>query len=25
MERGGVISEPRFTWAQETEAADHKA
>ena len=25
MERGGVISEPRLTWAQETEAVDYKA
>ena len=25
MERGGVISEPRLTWAQETEALDYKA
>jgi heme-degrading monooxygenase HmoA len=23
MERGGVISEPRITWAQEAEAADY--
>ena len=25
MERGGVVSEPRITWAQETEAVDYKA
>jgi heme-degrading monooxygenase HmoA len=25
MERGGVISEPRITWARETEAVDYKA
>ena len=25
MERGGVISEPRITWAQETETVDYKA
>jgi heme-degrading monooxygenase HmoA len=25
MERGGVISEPRITWAQETEAVGYKA
>jgi len=25
MQRGGVISEPRITWAQETEAVDYKA
>ena len=24
MERGGVISEPRITWAQETEASDYR-
>ena len=25
MERGGVISEPRITWAQETETSSYKA
>ena len=25
MERGGVISEPRITWARETETVDYKA
>ena len=25
MERGGVVSEPRITWAEETEAVDYKA
>jgi heme-degrading monooxygenase HmoA len=25
MERGGVISEPRLTWAREAEAVDYKA
>ena len=25
MERGGVVNEPRITWAQETEAVDYKA
>ena len=25
MERGGVISEPRITWARETEVTDYKA
>jgi len=25
MERGGVMSEPRITWAQEAGAADYKA
>jgi len=25
MEQSGVISEPRFTWAQEAEAVDYKA
>ena len=25
MERGGVVSEPRITWAQETESRTHKA
>jgi heme-degrading monooxygenase HmoA len=25
MERGGVISEPRITWAEETEAVDYRA
>lgn len=24
MERGGVISQPRFTWAQEAEAVDYR-
>jgi heme-degrading monooxygenase HmoA len=24
MERGGVVSEPRITWAQETEAVDYR-
>ena len=24
MERGGVVGEPRITWAQETEAVDHR-
>jgi hypothetical protein len=24
MERGGVISEPRITWAQETEDVDYR-
>ena len=25
MERGGVITEPRITWARETETVDYKA
>jgi len=25
MERDGVVSEPRITWAQETEAVAYKA
>jgi hypothetical protein len=24
MERGGVVSEPRITWAQESDAADYR-
>ena len=24
MERGGVVSEPRITWAQDTEAVEYR-